>query len=146
MAERKNRHLLEIVRASLIEANVPVSYWGEALSSATYLINRIPSATLDFQTPSDVLARSVSAPTESNLTPRVFGCVAFVHLPKEQRTKLESRALKCVFLGYAASQKGYRCYHPPTQKMYVTIDVTFHEGSMHFHRPELQGEQQYREV
>ena len=145
VAERKNRHLLEVVRASLIGANAPVSYWGEALSSATYLINRIPSATLNFQTPSDVLATSVSAPTSTNLPPRVFGCVAFVHLPKEQQTKLESRALKCVFVGYASSQKGYRCYHLLTQKMYVTIDVAFHEDTMYFHRPELQGEQ-YKEV
>ncbi|KAM7472007.1 hypothetical protein LguiA_010190 [Lonicera macranthoides] len=145
VAERKNRHLLEIVRASLIGANAPTSYWGEALSSAVYLVNRIPSAVLDFQTPFEALAKSVTAPTVSNLPPRVFGCVTFVHLPKEQRNKLEPRALKCVFVGYASSQKGYRCYHPPTQKMYVTIDVIFHKETMYFHRTELQGEH-YKEV
>ena len=37
--KRKNRHLLEVVRASLIEAHMPLSYWGHALTSATYLIN-----------------------------------------------------------------------------------------------------------
>ncbi|KAM7531655.1 hypothetical protein LguiB_035065 [Lonicera macranthoides] len=145
VAERKNRHLLEIVRASLIGANAPTSYWGEALSSAVYLVNRIPSAVLDFQTPFEALAKSVTAPSVSNLPPRVFGCVTFVHLPKEQRNKLEPRALKCVFVGYASSQKGYRCYHPPTEKMYVTMDVIFHEETMYFHRTELQGEH-YKEV
>ncbi|KAK3020172.1 hypothetical protein RJ639_046980 [Escallonia herrerae] len=40
VAERKNRHLLDVVRASLIEAHLPLSYWGEALISAAYLINR----------------------------------------------------------------------------------------------------------
>ena len=89
----------------LIEANTPISYWGEALSSVAYLINHIPSATLDFQTPSDALAKFVSVPTLSNLLPRVFGCVTFVHLPNEQQTKLELRALKCVLVRYASSHK-----------------------------------------
>ncbi|WJZ86739.1 hypothetical protein VitviT2T_006171 [Vitis vinifera] len=40
VAERKNRHLLEVVRASLIAAKTPISYWGEVITSAAYLINR----------------------------------------------------------------------------------------------------------
>ena len=48
VAERKNRHLLEVVRASLIQAHMPLSYWGEALASTSYLINRTPSSTLRF--------------------------------------------------------------------------------------------------
>ena len=52
VAEWKNRHLLEVVHASLIEAHMPLFYWGHALTSATYLINRVPSITIDFRTPS----------------------------------------------------------------------------------------------
>ncbi|RVX09853.1 Retrovirus-related Pol polyprotein from transposon RE1 [Vitis vinifera] len=44
VAERKNRHLLEVVRVSLIAAKTPISYWGEAITSAACLINR----TLDY--------------------------------------------------------------------------------------------------
>ena len=45
------------------------------------------------------------------------------------------------FLGYAVYQKGYRCYHPPSKRMFVTMDVVFHEDSMYFSsEPELQGE------
>ncbi|KAL0451458.1 UNVERIFIED_CONTAM: Retrovirus-related Pol polyprotein from transposon TNT 1-94 [Sesamum latifolium] len=51
VVERKNRHLLEVVRASLFEANMPTSYWGEAVTVATYLINRMPSSSLQFRTP-----------------------------------------------------------------------------------------------
>ncbi|RVW42081.1 putative mitochondrial protein [Vitis vinifera] len=40
VAERKNRHLLKVVRASLIAAKISISYWGEAITSAAYLINR----------------------------------------------------------------------------------------------------------
>ncbi|KAK2993896.1 hypothetical protein RJ640_012770 [Escallonia rubra] len=69
VAERKNRHLLEVVRASLIEAHLPLSYWGEALISAAYLINRVPSRTIDYQTPSQALVEAIVAPVLSNLPP-----------------------------------------------------------------------------
>lgn len=48
VAKRKNRHLWEVVRALLIEAHMPLSYWGEALTSTAYLINQVPSSTIDF--------------------------------------------------------------------------------------------------
>ena len=130
--ERKNRHLLDVVCASLIEAHMPLSYWGHTLTFATYLINRVPSSTIDFQTPSQALIEAIVAPVGPNLPPHVFGCVAFVHLHKSQRNKLTPRALRCVFLGYAAYQKGYRCYHPPSKQMFVTMDVVFHEDSIIF--------------
>ena len=132
VAERKNRHLLEVIRASLIEAHIPLSYWGHALTSAAYLINRVPSSTIDFRTPSQALIEAIVAPVVPNLPPHVLGCVEFVHHHKHQRNKLTPRALRCVFLGYAAYQKGYRCYHPPSKRMFVTMDVVFHEDSMYF--------------
>ncbi|XP_059599016.1 uncharacterized protein LOC132255176 [Vitis vinifera] len=105
VAERKNHHLLKVVRASLFGAHMPTNYWGEAVTTAVYLINRVSSSSLQFQTPFDVLHHTVSAPTIPNLSPKVFGCVAFVHLQKGLRTKLEPRALRCVFVGYALHQK-----------------------------------------
>lgn len=90
LAERKNQHLIEVIWVSLIGANAPVSYWGEALSFIAYLINIFSYTILDFQTPSDVLAKPTSAPTMFNVLPRVFGCVTFIHLHKEKQTKLES--------------------------------------------------------
>ena len=48
VAERKNRHLLEVVRASLFGAHMPISYWGEAITAAAYLINCVPSSSLQF--------------------------------------------------------------------------------------------------
>ncbi|WKA02568.1 hypothetical protein VitviT2T_020743 [Vitis vinifera] len=141
VVERKNRHLLEVVRASLIAAKTLISYWGEVITSAAYLINQVPCSSINFQTPLQALTNVVVAPTVPNLPPRVFGCVAFVHLHKHQRTKLTSHALQCVFVGYALHKKGYRCYHPPTRQMYITIDVVFHEDSMYFSsESELQGE------
>ena len=140
VAERKNRHLLKVVRASLIDAKINISYWGEAITSAAYLINRVPSSSIDFQTPLQALINSVVAPTVPNVPPHVFGCMTFMHLHKHQRTKLTSRALQCVFVGYALHKKGYQCYHPPTRRMFITMDVVFHKDSMYFlSECELQG-------
>ena len=79
-------HLLEVVRASLIETHMPLCYWGEAFLSAAYLINRVSSRSINFEIPFQVLAEAVVAPTVPNLPPHVFGCVAYVHLPKHQRS------------------------------------------------------------
>ena len=82
VGKQKNRHLLEVVHASLIESHMPLSYWGHALTSAIYLINQVPSSTIDFRTPSQALIEAIVAPVGPNLPPHVFGCVAFVHLHK----------------------------------------------------------------
>ena len=49
VAERKNRHLLDMVRTLLIETFVPPKFWVEALITATYLINRLPSQVLGLE-------------------------------------------------------------------------------------------------
>jgi hypothetical protein len=57
----------------------------------------------------------------------MFGCIAYVHVPDELRTKLDLKAEKCVFIGYSLEQKGYRCYNPVTHEMRVSRDVVFDE-------------------
>lgn len=132
MAERKNRHILETARALLIGAHAPHRFWADAIVTAVYLLNRMPSKVLDFQAPLQTLSTQSPLPSVLMFPPRTFGCVAFVHLPKTQRTKLDPCALRCVFLGYATHQKGYRCYYPPTQRTYVNMDVTFLESEIYF--------------
>ena len=76
----------------------------------------------------------------SSTPPKVFGSVALVHIPARSSSKLEPRALKCLFVGYSPHQKGYICYHPPTQKKYVSLNVTFFETQGYLTGPNLQGE------
>ena len=97
------------------------------MSSVIYLINHTPSSVLGFRRPLDVLSDHCTLPSVVHLAHCVFGCVVYVHLHTNQRTKLEPRALKCVFVGYGSTQKGYRCYHPANKKFYVSMDVIFHE-------------------
>jgi len=51
LAKRKNRQIMEMVRASLFGMNIPRFYWGEVVKSVVYIMNRVPSQVLEFQTP-----------------------------------------------------------------------------------------------
>ena len=144
LTERKNKQLFEIVRASLFGMNMPRFYWGEAVKSAAYLINRTPSRVIDFQTPQQKLQSLLSIPHLPNLKPRVFGCIVYVHIPKILRNKLDPCAKRCVFVGYSKFQKGYRCYDLETRKLHVTLDASFRELEPYYSagvsRNSLQGE------
>eukprot|EP00253_Pinus_taeda_P002983 PITA_02983 len=70
-------------------------FWAEAVDIACYLVNRSPSSTLEDKTPQEVWAGK--KPSLSHL--RVFRCDAYVHVPKEKLTKLDSKFEKCIFIG-----------------------------------------------
>jgi Reverse transcriptase (RNA-dependent DNA polymerase) len=112
------------------------------VSTAVYLINRTPTKTNEFKTPLQRLADHVSIPSILNMSPKIFGCVVYVHIQKKFRTKVEPCAEKCVFLGFGSHKKGYQCYNPLTQKIYTTMDVTFIEHESYFtqHQVPVQGE------
>ena len=123
----------------MFQKNVPKSFWGEAVLTTAHLINRLPSRILGFKSPMDILSTFYpNLHTTNNLVPRIFGCVAFVHVHNQNRGKLDPWALKCVFVGYSSTQKGYKC--PPSKRFYVLVDVTFHEQESYFTIPYLQGE------
>ena len=128
VAERKNRHLLDVVRTLLIESCVPSHFWCEALSTAVYLINRLPSPTLNNESP--YLRLYEDAPDYSDL--HIFGCVCFVHLQPHERNKLTAQSVKCAFLGYGGTQKGFLCYDPNTRRIRVSRNVIFFENQSFF--------------
>ena len=139
VAERKNRHLLEVTRAIMIERNVPKIFWGDAILTAAYLINRMPSKVLNFSTPIQKLLETYpNSPLIHTLPPKTFGCVVFVH--KQVKSKLDPRADKCIFVGYSPSQKGYKCYSPITRKTIVSKDVVFYESEAYYPKLPIQGE------
>nr|KYP55559.1 Retrovirus-related Pol polyprotein from transposon TNT 1-94 [Cajanus cajan] len=120
IAERKNKHLLDQTRALLFQSHVPKRFWGEPLLTATYLINRLPTKILNLKSPMEVLSSFYPHLYPTNkLQPRIFGCVSFVHVHSNERGKLDPRVVKCVFLGYSTTKKGYKCFHPISKRFYV---------------------------
>lgn len=140
VAERKNRHILEMSRALLFEYHVPTKFWDKSILMAVYVLNRLPTKINNFQTPLKTLEKHHSIPSVLSLTPKIFGCVAYVHVPKTQRSKLSPYAVRCVFLGFGQNQKGYKCFDVDSRKWYVTMDVTFMEHEAFF-KPTIQSDQ-----
>ena len=58
---------------------------------------------------------------------RIFGCSAYAHIPKDERTKMDPKAKKNIFLGYGIGVKGYRLFDTDTSKVFHSRDVIFNE-------------------
>ena len=126
VAERKNRHILEVARALLFTSHMPSQFWGDSILTTTYLINQMPSRVLSFVTPLQKFQEFfLHSRLDAYLPLCVFGSTMFVHTHGPKWNKFDPRALKCVFLGYSSTQKGYKCYDPISQKLYVSLHVTF---------------------
>ena len=50
-----------------------------------------------------------------------------MHIPKDERHKLDSKCKKCILLGYGEKTKGYRLYDPVKKKVFYSRDVKFNE-------------------
>ncbi|KAL4038497.1 hypothetical protein IC575_002118 [Cucumis melo] len=124
MAERKNRHLVEVAPSLMLSTSLPSYLWGDAILTAAHLINRMSSRILHLRTPLDCLKESYpSTRLVSEVPLRVFGCTAYVHNFGPNQTKFTHRAQACVFVGYPLHQRGYKCFHPPSRKYFVTMDL-----------------------
>jgi hypothetical protein len=108
----------------LIDSKLPHKFWAEALATATYIRNRCTTKAIDGMTPYE--AWTGAKPTVKHL--RVFGCDAFVHIPKDERHKLDSKSKKCILLGYGEHTKGYRLYDPERRRVLYSRDVKFNEN------------------
>jgi hypothetical protein len=60
-----------------------------------------------------------------------FDCEAFVHIDKENTTKLEAKFKKCTFIGYNVNDFGYRLWDYENHKIIRSRDVIFNEKVMY---------------
>ncbi|KAM0998333.1 hypothetical protein ACFX2C_008114 [Malus domestica] len=116
VSERKNRTLMNMVRSMMSSANLPVTFWGYALYTAAYLLNRVPSKSVS-QTPYEIWHGR--KPSLNHV--KIWGCEAYVK--KLEATKLEARSVRCYFVGYPRETMGYEFYHPDDQKVFVARTV-----------------------
>jgi hypothetical protein len=110
--------------------NVPKYLWSEAVMTATYLINRMPSRILNMKSPTELLLGRC----DFLVPPKVFGCVCFVKYHRPMVSKLDPQAVKCIFVGYSSTQKGYKCWDPIGKRLLVSMDVTFREEDPYYRK------------
>src|SRR5262249_46463588 len=95
--------------------------------------------THNFKTPLEVFEGKISY----TFPLKIFVCVCFIY--RINVGKLDPKALKCIFVGYFSTQNRYKCYHIPSRKYFVSMDVTFREFEPYV-QATLQGENQIKEV
>ena len=123
VAERNNRIIVEMAKSMIHAKGMPQSFWGEAVYTAVYLLNRCPTKAVENKTPFEAWSRR--KPSVNHL--KVFGCICFAHVPKEVRHKLDEASEKCIFVGYSSKSKGYKLFSLKRNKVIVCRDVIFDE-------------------
>ncbi|GAB2277530.1 hypothetical protein Dimus_039233 [Dionaea muscipula] len=128
MVECHHRTIRELGVTMMMHANVSKIFWVEAFTIAVFLINRLPTRVLDWDSP---YARLFGhAPDYGSL--RVFGSRCYPYLWDRKDSKFDTKSLPCIFLGYSDRHKGYRCYYPSSRRVYISRHVVFDETLLPF--------------
>ena len=124
--ERKHKHIIETSLALLKEDSLPKTFGDEAVTTTSFLINRMPTPHLGNQSPFELLFKQVH---DYNFF-KTFGCLCYPHLRAYTSHKLDYRSEKCVFLGYSSMHLGYHCLSLLIGKIYISRDVIFDENDL----------------
>ena len=118
LAETRNKTILNMVRNLLKEKGLPHKLWGETASMVVYILNRCPTKVLEAVVPLKVW--SGVKPAVEHF--RVFGSLAFKHIPDQRRTKLQDKSTTMVFIGYHPTG-AYKLFDPNQEKVVLSIYV-----------------------
>jgi len=135
VAERMNRSIAEGVTTLLSQSGLARTWWEDAATHWLHGKIRLPSSTTAPLTPFELFYNR--KPDLSSMRP--FGCLAYVHLQKDQRPALLPHVTQCVLIGYPMDYKGWRFWDPQTCKEVISDSAVFRESVFPFHRPGLSG-------
>jgi len=124
ISERRNRHIVETGLSLLHHSGLPLTYWPHAMTTAAYLINRLPTPILGYQSPYAKLLKI--NPDYHKL--KCFGCLCFPWIKPYANHKLAPKSAMCIFVGYSADQHAYLCLDPTTGRIYTSRHVKFVES------------------
>ncbi|BAF28754.2 Os11g0656500 [Oryza sativa Japonica Group] len=125
VVERRNQSVVGTARSMLKVKGLPGMFWGEAINTAVYLLNRSSSKGIGGKTPY-ALWNGVP-PAVHHL--RTFGCVAHVKTTTPNLKKLDDRSRPMIFVGYEPGSKAYRAYDPATRRVHISRDIVFDEAA-----------------
>jgi hypothetical protein len=106
-------------------AEMPDKFWGEAVTTAVYLLNRSLTSSLEGRTSYE--AWHSNKPTIHHL--RTFRCVVYTKVTRPHLAKFDDRGCKGVFIGYEAGSKAYRVYDPVEGRVIMSRDIVFNENT-----------------
>jgi hypothetical protein len=124
LAEQWNRIILDKARAMIHSVGLSLGFWELAVDAAVHTYNRSPTRVLKWRTPHEIW-NDGHVPDVSYF--RIFGCLAYAHVPEELRKKLDPRSIPTIFVGYEPESKGYRLWNRSKRSVMLSRDVTFDE-------------------
>ena len=101
VVERRNRALKDMVRSMISHSNLPILLWGEALKTASYILNRVPTKATA-KTPYELWTGK--KPSLKHF--HIWGCPAEARPYRPHEKKLDSRTVSCYFIGYSERSRG----------------------------------------
>jgi transposase InsO family protein len=120
IAKRKNRMLTDLVNTMLDTAGLSKAWWGEALLTASHVLNRIPNRNKETTPYKYWVGRKSS---HSYL--RTWECLVKVNVPISKKRKLRLKIVDCVFLGYAHHSIAYRFLVVKSEVPNMYVDTIF---------------------
>lgn len=137
IVERHNQTVMTMARCMMKAKQMPGKFWGEAVTTAVFILNRSPTKAVPDKTPYEAW----HGRTPDMHYFRTFGCVVHVKEVKPHLKKLDDRNKVMVFLGYEPGMKGYRVFDPEANRVAVSRDAVFDEAaSWPWGEPVEQGE------
>lgn len=110
------------------DCDLPAYLWTEAISHATYLVNRSPT-----RANSRMIPEAKYTGTNPDLSSlKIFGCLVYVHIPKDARKKVDSKTHACMFLGIDSETKAYRLFDNKRKKVVISRDTICDETRLGF--------------
>jgi hypothetical protein len=125
VVERRNGTVVATARSMLKAKGLPGWFWGEAVNTAVYILNRCPTKSVTGMTPFE--AWYGKKPAVHHL--KTFGCIVYVKNTTPYLNKLDDRGKKMIFVGYERGTKAYRAYDPVVRRVHITRDVVFDEDA-----------------
>ena len=119
---------MEMARSMLKAKHLPNEYLAEAVATSVYILNRCPTKFVRNMVPQQAWTNRKHSVSHF----RVFGCVAYAHVPDEIRKKLDNKGEKFIFIGYSDESKAYKLYNLTRKKVIININMQFVEDPIHY--------------
>jgi hypothetical protein len=127
VAKRKNQIVCDLANALLQSSGMPDIWWGEAVLTVCYVLNRVPPRNRETMPYEGFKGRK---PDLSHLW--TWGCLAKVNVPLSKKRNLDPKTVDCVFLGYAHNNAAYRFLVVYSEMSEVVVNVIMESRDVAF--------------
>jgi len=127
IVERKHDHILNVVRALMIQSHLLKIYWSYSVIHVAHIIKMLPTPILNYSSPHEMLYKTAT-------DFKVFGSLWYASTLSTNKQKFDPRASKCVFIGFKRGTKICVLLNVKSREIFVSRDVVFYENVFPYQR------------